>query len=145
MNGSSTGLSLFQRWKRGFTRLLQVTSIPTRRLNAFSMTSGPVMSGKDILWTGLALEDLEHIRNYVKRDDPLAAAELAERIRRGVKRLSDHPESGRTVPELGALGLREVVVSPYRIVYSVEESRVVILRVWHGRRGRPDPRAIRTK
>jgi addiction module RelE/StbE family toxin len=87
-----------------------------------------------ILWTGPALDDLRDIRNYVSRNDPAAAKRLAEKIRNGVLRLADHPSSGRVVPELSGLDYREVIIAPYRIVYAAKKDKVIILRVWHGRR-----------
>ena len=87
-----------------------------------------------ILWTGPALDDLRGIRDYVSQDDPAAAKRLAEKIRNGVLRLADHPLSGRVVPELSGLDYREVIIAPYRIVYAVKKDKVIILRVWHGRR-----------
>ena len=98
------------------------------------------MAGRyKLLWTGPAIEDLRQIRDYVSLDKPLAAKKLAKSIRAKVGRLKEHPGSGRLVPELAGLGYREVIVPPYRIVYQVQKKRVVILRVWHGRRplGRP--------
>ena len=87
-----------------------------------------------IVWTGPALADLRHIRDYVSRDDPAAAVRLADRLRKRVLALQVHPRMGRVVPELSTRGLREVIVAPYRIVYEVWEREVVVLRVWHGRR-----------
>ena len=88
-----------------------------------------------ILWSGPALEDLRQIREHVRRDNPAAAGLLAGRIRDRISNLRDHPFAGRKVPELEATGFREVIVSPFRIVYQVaEEKKVVVLRVWHGRR-----------
>ena len=86
-----------------------------------------------LLWTGPALGDLREICDYVSRDNPSAAKKLASSIREAVLRLQRHPHSGRVVPELPALGYREVIVAPYRIVYTIAEN-VVVLRVWHGRR-----------
>lgn len=80
------------------------------------------------------MRDLGEIREYVSRDDPAAAANLAEKIQRGVERLALHPLSGRVVPGLPSRGYREVIVYPYRIVYVVREESVSIIRVWHGRR-----------
>lgn len=72
-----------------------------------------------------------------------AAAAVAARIRERVEELMTHPRVGRLVPEFPASSYREVIVSPYRIVYEVddEQARVVVLRVWHGRRdlSRHDP------
>ena len=87
-----------------------------------------------LLWTGPALDDLRAIRDYVSRDDPIAAKRLARKIRDGVLRLAEHSLSGRVVPEFYGLGYREVITAPYRIVYKIKERQVIILRVWHGRR-----------
>jgi len=87
-----------------------------------------------IRWSGPALQDLREIRDYVSQDDPNAARRLALRIRKGVEHLADHPRSGRVVPEFEQDNRREVIVSPYRIVYEVQANRVVVLRVLHGRR-----------
>ena len=87
-----------------------------------------------IRWTQLALSDLEAIREYVSRDKAAASTRLAGRLRTAVERLTAHPASGRRVPGFEQRGFREVIVKPYRIVYSVHGREVRILRVWHGRR-----------
>lgn len=93
------------------------------------------MAGKKkVLWTGPALRDLEEMRDWISRDNPTAARRLAQRIRDAVKRVQQQPESGRVVPELAASVYREVVVAPYRIIYTVRDNSLVVLRVWHGKR-----------
>ncbi len=87
-----------------------------------------------LFWTGPALRDLAGIREHVAQDAPAAARRLAGRLRKGVLRLREHPLSGRPLPELPGTQLREVIVAPYRVVYTVVGRRVVILRVWHARR-----------
>ncbi|MEK7270786.1 MAG: type II toxin-antitoxin system RelE/ParE family toxin [Planctomycetota bacterium] len=85
-------------------------------------------------WVRTALRDLGEIREYVSRDNPAAAADLAERIQRRVESLMLHPLAGRIVLEFPSRGYREVIVYPYRIVYVVRSLSVSIVRVWHGRR-----------
>ena len=93
------------------------------------------MAGKKkVLWTGPALRDLSEMRDWISRDNPTAARRLAQRIREAVKRVQRHPASGRVVPELAVSAYREVIVSPYRIIYTLNENAVVVLRVWHGKR-----------
>jgi addiction module RelE/StbE family toxin len=87
-----------------------------------------------LLWSGPALEDLREIREYISADNPAAAKKLAARLKERVLMLQKLPLAGRVVPELAGEGYREVLVPPYRIIYMVEERRVVILRVWHERR-----------
>jgi toxin ParE1/3/4 len=87
-----------------------------------------------IKWSDLAIADLESIREYVSNDKPVAAERLAERLRQSVLRLAEQPQSGRPLPEFPGTAIREVIVAPYRIVYEPQDDRIVILRVWHGRR-----------
>jgi len=48
--------------------------------------------------------------------------------------LKDFSERGRIVPELFNSNIRELLVKEYRLIYGLEESRVVILGIIHGRR-----------
>lgn len=54
--------------------------------------------------------------------------------------LQEHPHLGRKVPEFHQENLREVVVSPYRIVYRITDDieLIEILRVWHAARDVPE-------
>ncbi len=89
----------------------------------------------DVLWTGPALIDLRSIRDDITAEGrPTAAKRLAKKIRDSVLRLQAYPNSGRPVPEFPGARYREVIVTPYRVVYELTESKVVVLRVWHGRR-----------
>ena len=47
---------------------------------------------KQVIWTAPALQQLEDIQDYVAETNPLAAFELAERVRMLVsEQLPDHP------------------------------------------------------
>ena len=87
-----------------------------------------------IRWTRFALADLVAIRDYIATDNPIAADAMVATLRDAVERPTEFPQSGRVVPERRAQGYREVIVAPYRIVYSVVGGDVRTLRVWHGRR-----------
>lgn len=87
-----------------------------------------------VFWSGPALEDLRSTRDYVSRDRPEAARRLGRAIKHKVLALRDHPELGRQVPELSLTRYREIGVPPYRIVYQIGDDRIVIIRVWHGKR-----------
>ena len=51
-----------------------------------------------------------------------------------MRSLSGLPLQGRVVPEFGDERLRELIVSRYRDIYSVEDDRVFIVGVIHGAR-----------
>jgi addiction module RelE/StbE family toxin len=87
---------------------------------------------REILWTDLALSDLQEIAAGLRREKREAAKALATRIRERVSSLRTYPMSGRTLPEFEHAGYRELIVAPYRIIYQVQQWLVVVLRVWHG-------------
>ena len=62
---------------------------------------------------------------------------IVERIVAAVSRLERHPRSGRIVPEVGDLSLREVIVRNYRIVYWLSREVAEMLTVFHGARPFP--------
>jgi plasmid stabilization system protein ParE len=51
-----------------------------------------------------------------------------------IEPLSDHPDIGRIVPELGQTFLRELIHPPFRIVYRLDPGRAGIVRIWRGER-----------
>ena len=69
--------------------------------------------------------------SYIADRNPRAAVDLGAAIEAAVSRLADFPESARPgrVP-----GTRELVVpaTPFVVVYRIEVTGVVILRVLHG-------------
>ena len=93
-----------------------------------------MISSRTVRWTGPALDDLRTIRQSLSRGSAAKARTLADRIRTGTQRLTELPELGRLVPEFPGSNLREIIVPPYRIIYTLRTDLVVILRVWHGRR-----------
>ena len=92
-----------------------------------------------IIWSPSAAAELDAIRNYVATDSPRYADLIVRRILLAVERLTDFPDSGRIVPDRPDRILREVVVSPYRIVYRVRDETVEIVAVFHARRLFPSP------
>jgi plasmid stabilization system protein ParE len=69
---------------------------------------------------------------YTKAENPTATAALLARVKKSLRRLSAHPQSGRTIPEFRELKHRELIVPPYRFFYRVERSTLWIVAVWHG-------------
>ena len=78
---------------------------------------------------------------YIALDKPGAAGRWADSVFRTAGRLKAHPESGRIVPEIGRAEVRELIQGAYRIIYRVEDERVLILTV-RGSRQRFDPSEV---
>ncbi len=82
-----------------------------------------------------AVKDLEAIRTwYADQQVPAVGERLIREIIALIERLADFPESGRIVPEFGIVNLREIIHSPFRIVYRLDESSVRVVRVWRRER-----------
>jgi len=82
-----------------------------------------------IIWSPRALRELESIRDYIALDSPRYAALVVERILDAIERLVLFPESGRVVPERNDPMIREVIVSPYRVVYRLRGETVELVTV----------------
>lgn len=94
-------------------------------------TTGPVA----VSFSNAAVADLEGIkRHYGELSAPEAAERFLEEIFKNIGKLGRFPSAGRVVPEFGVELLREVVVSPFRVVYRVDPGRVRIVRVWRSER-----------
>lgn len=86
-----------------------------------------------IRYTPRSFSDLDAIRNYVEKFDPLAAGRVVTVIEKVVARLGDFPESGFGSDELD---VRVIFATryPYRIYYRIVANEVVILHIRHAAR-----------
>lgn len=91
-----------------------------------------------VQWAQTAVDDLLSIVDYVAGRDGVEAAErLYGQITRDVKSLEAMPSRCRVVPELQAEGIdgyRELLVGPYRLMFAIRGSEVVLLTALDGRR-----------
>ncbi len=83
----------------------------------------------NIIWSPLAIEQVQHIASYIALDKPSIAVQWAEKIFNSVERLSDFPNSGRIVPEIKRNEIREIVQGNYRVIYKIKPKEVLILVV----------------
>jgi toxin ParE1/3/4 len=87
-----------------------------------------------IEWTQPALLDLESIRDHISRDSECYAARFIEKFIEAVESLKNLPKIGRFVPEAEEENIREVLLHNYRIIYRVENNRILVLTIVHGAR-----------
>lgn len=82
-----------------------------------------------------ALEDLQTIQeHYIEEGVPHIGDEYATAILEHTEMLVRHPDAGRIVPEFGLNHIRELIHSPFRVVYLRQETEVVLIRVWRSER-----------
>jgi addiction module RelE/StbE family toxin len=95
----------------------------------------------DIIWSNIAENDLKNIVEYIADDSPPNAVKIFKRIKDRASSLYAFPERGRIVPELkdqGILQYRELIISPWRILYRISEKNVLVLSVLDSRRNIED-------
>ncbi len=85
-----------------------------------------------------AERDIEDIYRYIARNDSVANAEhVIKALERACAGLDELPERGNVAKELERLGItdyREAHFKPYRIIYRVIRTDVVVYCVVDGRR-----------
>jgi plasmid stabilization system protein ParE len=81
-----------------------------------------------------ARNDLKQIHDYIAKDSRYYARNVIQKIVAKTETLTELPEIGRTVPEVGDQHVRELIVYSYRLIYEISESGVEILAIIHGRR-----------
>ena len=82
-----------------------------------------------------AFNDLEAIKEYyVEEGVPQIGEEFIVNIFKHIDTLIDNPEIGRKAPEFNENNIRELIHSPFRIVYLKEEKIIHIIRVWRSER-----------
>lgn len=84
-----------------------------------------------------AKDDILSITDYIARDSAINADKVLDRLEHRVGTLATLPERGRVVPELqwhGISSVREVIEKPWRILYQIRASEVLIVAVYDGRR-----------
>jgi len=87
-----------------------------------------------VIWSPSALDDIDAIAEYIARDSVDRSALFVTRLLEATDRLSEFPNSGRVIPEIGDPSCREIPVATYRIMYRLEDEDVWITGVVHGAR-----------
>jgi len=89
-------------------------------------------------WTENAIGHLVNIYEYIAINSPTFAKRMVDRITRRSEQIADHPFSGRKVPEYEADDVRELIETPYRVIYRIKSDQIDVLAVIHGARLLPD-------
>ncbi len=86
-----------------------------------------------LLFSALALRDLDDLFTTIAEDSPARAARFILRIRARCEILETFPMSGRARPEFGP-GVRSFPVWPVIVFYRVDGEFAIVARVIDGRR-----------
>ena len=94
-----------------------------------------------VIWADIAEDDLKNIVEYIADDSLSNARKVFDKIAEKASDLYILPERGRLVPELkdqGILQYRELIHSPWRIIYRISENKVYVLSILDSRRNIED-------
>jgi len=89
---------------------------------------------RKVAWSPEAIEDLEAIAEYIGRDSEFYARAVATKIIEMGRSIERFPRVGRIVPEPGDEQIRERLVYSYRVVYQIQDARILVVAVIHGKR-----------
>lgn len=95
----------------------------------------------EVMWSNVAENDLKDIIEYIARASPSNALKILRNLRQTASSLYTLPERDRIVPELrdnGIFQYRELINSPWRIVYRISENIVYVLAVLDSRQNIED-------
>ncbi|MCK4763526.1 MAG: type II toxin-antitoxin system RelE/ParE family toxin [Candidatus Aminicenantes bacterium] len=85
-----------------------------------------------------AESDLDDIVTYIAENGEVSrAVKIYYKLKQKISSLNIMAERGRVVPELKRIGVkeyREIIYSPYRIIYMIKETTVHIIAIFDGRR-----------
>jgi toxin ParE1/3/4 len=95
----------------------------------------------EVRWSETSEKDLISIIEYIAQDSPSIAYEKFKEIKEKASCLYSFPDRGRIVPELheqGIIQYRELIVSPWKIIYRTSKKSVYVLSVLDSRQNIED-------
>jgi plasmid stabilization system protein ParE len=87
---------------------------------------------RQIVCSDPAWDDLEAAAESIARDSESYAAAFVQNVKEAAASLAQFAERGQIVPEISDESIRELLVSPYRLIYRIAPDRVLILTLVHG-------------
>jgi len=85
-----------------------------------------------VRWSITAVEDLEHICDWIRRDNPEAARRVARTIYDECTLLKDFPNLGRRSHRMAERHELTFAPWPYVVIYQVKPDAVEISPIFHG-------------
>lgn len=94
-----------------------------------------------VQWASVAEDDLKGVIEYIAEDSLANAIKVFEKIKEKALGLNQFPKRGRIVPELKDHGIalyRELIVTPWRIIYRISDKKIYVLSVLDSRQNVED-------
>ena len=89
---------------------------------------------REVVWAESARGALDEVITYIAQDSRQATVHVLEAAIEAATSSATLSERGRVVPETNDPVIREIFVFRYRLIYRVEDERVVVVAFVHGAR-----------
>jgi plasmid stabilization system protein ParE len=89
-----------------------------------------------IRWTGKALSDVVRLYDFLAIKDKAAAARVVQSVTAAPNRLLDQERIGEKLEEFDPREVRRIIIGRYEMRYEIQESIIIVLRIWHTREDR---------
>lgn len=84
----------------------------------------------EVVWTDSAIQDLNDIGEFIAKDSQRYAELTVNKLFYSTDILTNHPKSGKRLPEIDDDSFRELIRGSYRIVYQlIDDYKIEILTV----------------
>ena len=89
---------------------------------------------RKVVWAESSRNALDEVITYIAEESQQAAVEVLDAALAAAEGLATLSERGRVVPELNDPAIRELFVFRYRLIYRLDDQRVVVVAFLHGAR-----------
>lgn len=87
-------------------------------------------------WTSKALGDIARLHDFLKRENPTAAAKAVQALVSAPAQLMTHPKIGEPLEQYQPRDVRRILVGQYELRYEIANATSYVLRIWHTRENR---------
>ena len=89
-----------------------------------------------IKWSSKALCDVVRFYDFLAFKDKAAAARVLQSVTAAPNRLLDQERIGEKLEEFDPREVRRIIIGRYEMRYEIQESLIIVLRIWHTREDR---------
>ena len=87
-------------------------------------------------WTTSANQDLVRLHAFLHPVNPRAAIQVVQQLVSAGDQLLTYPLLGGCLAEFSPRNVRRLIVGDYELRYELTDTKIFILRLWHGREDR---------
>jgi plasmid stabilization system protein ParE len=87
-------------------------------------------------WTTSANRDLVRLHAFLQPVNPRAASQVVQQLVMAAEQFLTHPQLGVHLTEFSPRNVRRLIVGDYELRYELTDTKIFILRLWHGREDR---------